>query len=143
MARRVTFKTVQCYHCAHRFEVSSSAESSSCPGCNKPVFVGDLNIKTLKPVQKVQTCGKIVVAKRGRIIADLVVAVEGMEVEGHVDAKKVVSGGPVTIGKKAEWRGDLMAPSLRIANGARIRRSYFEIPVDHLGVSDLPGHAPP
>ena len=143
MARRVTFRTVQCYHCAHRFEVSSSAESSSCPGCNKPVMVGDMTVKTLKPVQKVQTCGKIIVAKRGRIIADLIVAVEGIEVEGVIDAKKVISGGPVTLAKKAEWRGDLMAPSLQIADGAKVRRSYFEIPVDHLGVSDIVGRDPP
>ena len=143
MARRTGFKTVQCYHCAHRLEVSRSAESTSCPGCNRPLFVGDLHITTLKPVQKVQTCGRITVAKKGRIIADTVIAVEGMDVEGIVDAKRVISGGHVSIGPKAQWRGDLSAPSLVIALGAQVRWSHFNIPHDELGVSDLVGRAPP
>jgi DNA-directed RNA polymerase subunit RPC12/RpoP len=134
-------RVVQCYHCRHRSEVSPKAESIACPACNQRVIVGDVIVRELRPVSRVQTCGRIVVHEKARINAELVEAHEGVEVLGGLSAS-VVSGGPVIIGPKARWAGDCRAPSLRIHLGARIESGRFTVPDHGLGLEDLPGHTP-
>lgn len=133
---------VQCYHCRERFEVSIIAESTTCPGCNQRVIVGDVIVDTLRPVSRVQTCGKIVVKEKARVNAQIVEAHEGLEMLGGLTGN-VLSGGPVIIGPKAQWSGDCRAPSLEIRPGARIESGTFIIPDDSLGLDDLPGRDTP
>jgi hypothetical protein len=130
---------VQCYHCRHRFDVSCKAESVNCPECQQRVIVGDVVVRELRPVSRVQTCGRIVVHEKARINAELVEAHEGLEVLGGLSSAQVVSGGPVVIGPKARWAGDCCAPSLEIRLGARIESGRFMVPDDGLGLSSLPG----
>jgi predicted RNA-binding Zn-ribbon protein involved in translation (DUF1610 family) len=130
-------RVVQCYHCRHRFDVSPKAESTGCPSCGQRVIVGDVIVRELRPVSRVQTCGRIVVHEKARINAELVEAHEGIEVLGGLSAK-VVSGGPVIIGPKARWSGDCHAPSLHIHLGARIESGRFTVPDHGLGLEDLP-----
>ena len=56
--------------------------STSCPGCHKPVVVEDIVVTGLKRTQKLQTCGRIVIKSRGRVIAGAVEAQSGLEVHG-------------------------------------------------------------
>ena len=128
-------RLVQCYLCRHRFEVGRRAQSTACPQCSRAVIVGDVNVKQLKPVTAVKTCGRVVVHRKGRVIAKTVEAHLGIEVRGVLDAK-VVSGGPVVIGAKARWKGDCSAPSVIIKPGAQVA-GYFAVPDDRLGVGDL------
>ncbi|MFW6060159.1 MAG: polymer-forming cytoskeletal protein [Phycisphaeraceae bacterium] len=140
MARHAGPRTVQCYHCHHRFEVGGRAQSTSCPGCNKPVIVGDMVIKQLKgPLKEVRTCGRIEIHKRGRVLAELIEAHGGIECLGTIDAQRVLSGRPVTLGPKSRFKGDLTAPSLKIQKGARIDGGRFTVPDDALGLGDLEG----
>jgi DNA-directed RNA polymerase subunit RPC12/RpoP len=138
MSKAAAQRVVQCYHCRKRFDVSSKAESVNCPGCNQRVIVGDVIVKELRPVQRVQTCGRIVVHEKARVNAELVEAHEGIEMLGGLSAR-VISGGPVIIGPHARWNGDCHAPSLKIQLGARIEGGVFHVPDDSLGLSDLPG----
>ncbi len=129
---------VQCYHCRHRFEVSGSAQSTSCPKCHKPLIVEDVVVKQLRVVSKLQTTGKLVIERRGRVIAkSTVTANEGIEVVGNLDANEVVSGGPVVIGPKATWKGSLTAPSIEVKPGAKVLGGQFHVPADPLAVADL------
>lgn len=129
---------VQCYHCRHRFEVGGRAQSTSCPGCNKPVIVEDLVIDKLKAgLIELRTCGSITVKKKGRIMAEHIVAHGGIVCDGIIEAKRVLSGKPVVINKTATWRGDLQAPSLELKLGAKVKPSYFDIPADPQGLADL------
>lgn len=105
--------------------------STSCPKCYKGLVIEDVVIKTAHAVRKVQTCGKVLVEAKGRLIATSVEAAQGVEVQGVLEGN-VVSGGPVRIGPGAQWKGDLKAPSLRVELGARIARGYFVIPDDSL-----------
>lgn len=133
MARVLPPKTVQCYHCDHRFEVGGRAQSTSCPGCNKPVMVADQVIdKQRGPIRELKTCGKVTIKKRGRLICHHIVAHAGLECEGIVDAKTVISGMPVMLGKKSNFKGDLTAPAVVITEGATIQPSRFAIgpPID-------------
>ena len=122
--------------CGHLFEVGASAQSTSCPSCYKPVIVSDIIVNAFKAVTKVQTCGRIVIQKKGRVIAELVVANSGIEVDGIIDAKRVYSAGTVSIGAKAQWKGECHAPAVQIAEGATIANSYFVIPDDSLGLEE-------
>ena len=141
MAKVTGPRTVQCYLCRHRFEVSSRAQSTSCPGCHKPVIVEDFILKKNKPslmmVTSVQTCGRIVVPRRTRVVAKFVEAHGGIEVLGHMDAKQVVSGQLTVIGDKGHWKGNLKSPAVVIHERAVIEGGYFEVPADSLGLSTL------
>lgn len=126
MAKPPPPRTVQCYHCRHRFGVSPQTLTTVCPTCSKPLMVEDVVIKTAHSVRKIQTCGRLIVQKKGRVIAHSVEANGGVEVEGILEAK-VTSGGRVKIGAKGQWRGDCSAPSLEVEAGGRIDGGFFEI----------------
>ncbi|MEM7627348.1 MAG: polymer-forming cytoskeletal protein [Planctomycetota bacterium] len=145
MARALPPKTVQCYHCDHRFEVGGRAQSTSCPGCYKSVIVHDIEIgNQVGPKTELKTCGKIVIKKRGRLICQTVVAHDGLTCEGIIDARTVASRMPVTLGKKSNFKGDLTAPSVDIQAGAVIQPSRFAIgpPIDE-DSADPPPESPP
>jgi len=127
-------RAVQCYHCRARFEVSVRAESTACPHCGNRVIVGDIVVERLKPVHRVQTCGRVLVGPKGRVNAELVEAHRGVEMLGGLDAR-VCSGGPVLIGPRARWKGDCSAPSVEIREGARIEGGLFRIPERSVGVA--------
>jgi cytoskeletal protein CcmA (bactofilin family) len=126
-------RTVRCYHCGHTFEVSVQAQSTSCPKCSKQLRLEDVVVKTVEAVRKLQTCGRVVVQKKGRVVAQLVEAQMGVLVEGTMEAN-VISGGPVAIGPKAQWKGDCSAPSVSIQDGSVITKGYFVIPENRYGV---------
>jgi hypothetical protein len=129
-------RRVQCYHCRHRFDIAAQTQSTSCPKCSKQLRVEDVIVKGLEAVRKIQTCGKIVIEKKGRVIAQTVEAHGGVFVEGVLDAN-VISGGHVKIGSKALWKGDCRAPSIEIEGGCVITSGFFSIPDDALGLKDL------
>lgn len=139
MARHSGSRLVQCYHCRHRFEVGGRTRSTSCPNCNKPVIVEDIVVKSgvRGPLREDRTCGKVIVGKRGRLLAHHLEAHGGIECEGVLEARTIISGKPVTIGPKATFKGDLSAPALTIKLGAKLGASDLRIPDDPLGLGDL------
>ncbi len=141
LARTTGPKLVQCYLCGRRFEVSAMAQSTSCPGCNKPVMVADEVIKKVRgPIRELKTCGKITVMKKARLMAEQIVAHAGIENLGTIEAKKVVTGGGLILGPKSEFRGELHSQWVHMEEGAKIRPSAFHVPSDPSGLlkSDEP-----
>lgn len=146
MARYAGPRTVQCYHCRHRFEVGGRAQSTSCPGCYKPVIVSDIVVDGMpRLVTEIRTCGHIHVKKKGRIGAKLVEAHLGITCEGTIDAKEIRGGVHIHLGPKSYFKGDLKALALSVEEGAVIAPSHFDVPNDEWGLSTLPteGAAPP
>lgn len=142
MARHQGPRLVQCYHCRHRFEVSGRAQSTSCPGCNKALLVADEHITKLRgPLKELRTCGRITVAKRGRLIAETIEAHGGIECQGIIDAKHVLSGATVILGPKCDYHGDLTAPNVIMHKGAKVKPSRFAVPDDPLGLTGM--NSPP
>lgn len=86
-------RSVQCYHCRRRFEVGVRAVTVSCPGCHKRLVIEDLVIKNAQAYTKLQTCGRVVVQRRGHVMASLVEAHAGIEVLGVLEANAVTGGG--------------------------------------------------
>ena len=122
-------RRIACYHCHHAFDIGTSAKTGSCPKCSKRLLLEDVVVKALEAVRRIQTCGRVIVQKKGRVIAQLVEAKEGVFVEpGGVLEANVVSGGLVRIASKAVWKGDCRAPSLAIEDGCVIHGGYFEVP---------------
>jgi cytoskeletal protein CcmA (bactofilin family) len=91
-------------------------------------MVADQEIKGQRgPIRELKTCGQIVVKKRGRLICQHIVAHAGLTCEGIIDAKTVTSGQKVVLGPKSNFKGDLTAPAVDIADGAKIQPSRFAI----------------
>lgn len=138
------FRKVQCYHCRQTFDVGARAMTITCPKCFKRVQVQDVVVKEAQGLKRLQTCGKIIIERKGRVIADLVEAHEGIEVKGILQAA-VVAGGPVVLRSKSKWKGDCRAPELHIDEGASIQSGFFEIAgaeaSARLGLGPLPGVA--
>lgn len=120
-------RPIACYHCQHQFEASVRAMSLNCPKCSRRLQVDDVVVKGLHSVHEIQTCGKLVVQQGGHVIAKKVHAMDGVLVEGHLEAN-VTSGGPVKLGPKAKWKGDCRAPSLSVALGAVVTSGFFAVP---------------
>jgi len=97
-----------------------------CPKCGKQLLVDDIVVKTTQQVRKLQTCGRIIVQPKGRVVADVVEAHEGLECRGLVRTK-AYQGGPVLIGAKATWKGDCATPSLQVEAGATIEDGLFAV----------------
>ena len=140
MAKNKGPRMIQCYHCRHRFEVGGRAQSTSCPGCNKPLIVEDLVFDKKKSGigrVKIQTCGSITVKKGGRITAELVEGHGGITCHGTIEAKEVISGKVMVLAKTSLFYGNLKAPGVDMALGAKVKPSLFEVPSDPLGLEGL------
>lgn len=126
-------RSIHCYYCGRSISVSGRTTSTVCPACNKTVVVEDIVVKSYLGVRNVETCGRLIVTRKGRVVAQQrIVAHEGIELEGKLECKEALVTGPVVLGPKAEWRGDLAALSLSVAEGATIRRGYFAVPQNWL-----------
>ena len=100
-------------------------QSTVCPSCNRSLVVSDVVVNTLRAVRKIQTCGRVIVQRKGHVIAAVIEANEGVEVDGVLDGS-VVTQGPVRLGKTATWKGDYQAPSLSAESGCVVAE-FFEV----------------
>ena len=131
MAKAAAKRTVRCYLCGHGFTVSPRAMSTTCPRCNKAIKIEDVVVKSYIPVVELQTCGKIRIAKRGRVAAKRIQCGGGIICEGAMEGA-VETDGDVRLGPKAFWKGKtLQSRSLEIAAGAKL-----------IGVITVPWHRP-
>jgi len=138
MAKHAGTREVQCYRCGHRREVGGRTQSTNCPGCNKPLQVSDIVVKGYLAVKELQTCGRIIVHKKGKVIADLVEAQLGIECEGLIEAKQVIAGGNLQLGQKSTFKGgQTHAQNLIMKAGGKMKPSALNIPSDPKGVKDL------
>lgn len=133
MAKATGPKYVYCYHCGKRLQVGAHTKSTLCGGCNKTVLVEDIVVKRYYGVSNIETCGRLIVGRRGHAAAqNRIIALGGIELEGRLHCVHALSAGCVTIGPKAEWEGDLAALSLVVNEGAVIKDSQLLVPVDPL-----------
>lgn len=126
MSRPGQSRQVRCYHCTQWIEVSETALSLSCPCCCKRIVIQDLIVSGTYAGTKVQTCGRVVVERKGDLSAASVQASSGIFVDGSLKAN-VRSLGPVVIGAKARWKGDCEAPKIEIEPGASVEGGAFRI----------------
>lgn len=121
-----TVRTVQCYHCHRHFDVPGKAMSLSCPWCYRRVTLSDIVVKDECFAKALQTCGRIVVQKKGRLVASLIEARLGVETFGVIEGK-VRSGCRLYIGPQGRLRGDAIAPSIWIEPGGAMEGGLLHI----------------
>lgn len=103
--------------------------STTCPECNLSLVIEDIKVKGYIAVNSLETCGRLVIPKRKHVVVQAhVVAHAGIEVNGRLECEQAISQGPVILGPKADWMGDLRAPVLIVEPGATIQGGYFSIP---------------
>ena len=113
-------RIVRCYLCAHRWEVSARTMSTTCPACNKAIKVEDVLVKSYLPVNDLQTCGLIKVARRGRVAARNIQSGAGIDCQGSMEGAVETDGG-IKLGPKSSWKGKtLQSRSLAIDLGAKL-----------------------
>jgi len=118
---------IRCYHCRHAFDVAQKAMTVSCPKCYKQLLVQDIVIEKTHSVRKLQTCGRISVGPRGHVIAQVVDAVEGLDVRGVVEGG-AVRASHLHLAAKARFKGDCNVGRIDIEPGARIDGGLFTVP---------------
>ncbi len=122
-------RSVQCYHCRRAFTVPARAMSCSCPRCYKRVTIDDLVVSGNCWAARLQTCGYLTVERRGHLVASVIEARVGMQIDGYVEGQ-IVSGGKVWLGPRARIRGGITAPSLHIELGAVLDGGLFRVSPD-------------
>lgn len=94
----------------------------TCKHCYKSLRVEDVLIKAYEARRSIDTCGVVVVEKRGNVVADRILC-GGLIVRGKVKSS-VQSRGTVLVGPEADLIGDVTAPSLAIGAGAVLNGFY-------------------
>ncbi|MBX3358274.1 MAG: polymer-forming cytoskeletal protein [Phycisphaeraceae bacterium] len=127
MAKAPATRVVTCYHCRAVVELSAQARSATCPKCHKGLVLDDVVVEGYRAVRKIQTCGRVVVEKKGRFVGQSVEAIGGVEIQGTVEAN-IICGGRVHMGPKSHLKGDLTAGSLAVELGATIAGAVVKVP---------------
>jgi cytoskeletal protein CcmA (bactofilin family) len=112
-------RVVRCYHCRREIFVPLAARSASCPLCHRGLVLDDLLVRDNGFAGKLATCGKVLVEKKGRAITRPIDACEGVDILGSVEAR-IVSLGPLYLGRSARVKGECQAPSIVVERGAVI-----------------------
>ena len=113
---------VTCLFCGGVQEVGRKAMSITCKHCHKSLKLEDITISRYEARRQLDTCGVIVVEKKGQAICDRILC-GGLVVRGKVRGA-VSSRGPVLIGGEAEVKGDVTAPTLAVGAGAILNGHY-------------------
>jgi hypothetical protein len=120
-------RSIRCYFCGHHFDVSELTMSVPCPRCNKALKVEDVHVKTYIPVNDLQTCGKITVAKNGRVVAKVIRAGSGIDCEGTLEGA-IEADDHMTLSERSTWKGKtLLTRSLVVADGAKLH-GHVKVP---------------
>lgn len=121
-----TLRTVRCYLCGKPFDAPGKAISLSCPWCYRRVTLDDIVIREECYTNRVQTCGRIVVLKRGKLRASLIEASLGVEVYGLAEGR-IRSHARLYVAPKGIIKGEAWAPTVQLEPGAIVDGAAFKI----------------
>lgn len=110
-------REIFCTHCGEPSEVGQRAMSVFCPHCKKRLILENFKITSYHGVREFATCGDIVIEKHGHVAA--MIKVGNLTVKGKVQGS-ITARGFVIIHKTARLQGDIQAPTLQVASGARL-----------------------
>lgn len=114
--------TIVCLYCDKAQEVSRRAMQITCKHCYKSLRVEDVVIKQYEARRSIDTCGVVVVEKRGNVVADRIHC-GGLIVRGKVKSG-VHCRGTVLVGPEADLIGDVTALALAVGAGAVLNGFY-------------------
>jgi len=114
-------REVLCTHCDRPIDIPATAMSVNCRHCHRRVIIEDVRIKGYHAVMRLATAGRVEVAKRAQVVAQ--VRVNDLAVEGGVKGD-ITAVGRVSIGKKGWIQGDVNCRSLAVQPGAALHGFY-------------------
>lgn len=124
--QRVETREVICTHCDRPIDIPATAMSVSCRHCHRRVIIEDLQIKSYHAVTRLATAGRLEVARKGKLVAQ--VRVQEMLVDGQVEGD-VVALDRLDISKKAAVVGNVSCRRLTVQLGARLA-GHFTVDPD-------------
>ncbi len=110
-------RRVVCTHCDRPIEIPASAMSVSCRFCHRRVIIEDIVIKAYHAVVRLATAGRVEIAGKAHVIAEI--RVNELVVEGAVKGN-ITALDRVLIGKKGSVLGNLCSRSLEVEPGATL-----------------------
>jgi len=110
--------TIVCLYCGKPQQVGRRAMSLPCRFCHKSLRVEDILLNRYEARRLIETCGSITIESNGNVFADQLTC-GSLLVRGQLKGN-VVCRGTVVIDSSGIVRGDITAPKIRIAEGARI-----------------------
>lgn len=113
--------------------------TARCGHCQQSLDIPDIRIKGHHWGGVLLSCGRVWIGRKADVTCTLAIGSLGADVLGRFTGV-LVSGGPVSIGPKAELIGAVWAPELRIEAGALVSGGPFVVPCDPLGHIDLRGN---
>jgi hypothetical protein len=142
-------QTIVCLYCGKPQEVALRAQTVTCKFCTKPLKLNDEIIKVYHAQRKLDTCGIVVVEKKGQVVVTERILCGGLVVRGRVKGN-ITSRGPVLVGPEAEIRGDVVAPTVAVGAGA-VLHGYYKVgqkdtnygAIAHDAMQARPDGAPP
>jgi cytoskeletal protein CcmA (bactofilin family) len=126
MLNKPKFRKVKCLHCHKPFPVPEAATILTCPNCSKRVRVDNVVVSRPTFTARLETCGKLVIMAKGKLVANVVQAALGIECQGEMDARAVAAS-HVLLDNGARWKGDLRTAAIKIMPGATVVGGQFQI----------------
>jgi len=110
-------REIICIHCGGHNEVGVKAMSVFCKHCSRRLVVEDFQIKGFHAARSFDTCGDVIVEKRGQLAA--FVRAKNLVIRGKVKGD-VEARGRVEISRTGEVQGNVTAPALVVESGGMI-----------------------
>ena len=123
--KRVETREVVCTHCDRPIEIPATAMSVSCRHCHRRVIIEDLQIKSYHAVTRLATAGRVEVARRGKLVAQ--VRVQEMVIDGQVEGD-VTALDRLEISKRAAVIGNVSCRRLIVQPGAKLAGHFVVDP---------------
>lgn len=110
--------TIVCLYCGKPQQVGRRAMSLPCRFCHKSLRVEDILLNRYEARRIIETCGAITIEANGNVFGDLTCG--SLTIRGQLKGN-VLCRGTVFIDSSAVIRGDITAPIIKIAEGARLQ----------------------
>jgi hypothetical protein len=113
-------RTIRCPNCSGSQEISASAQSVVCRHCNVTVKVTDQKISNYSATVALETCGSLVIEKKGALVVQKRVVASELTLKGSLKGNTIVYDS-AHIGAGAQLVGDLKARVLIVDDGAALK----------------------
>jgi hypothetical protein len=109
-------RPIRCDHCGALHHVAPHARTMTCASCYRGLVLDDLVLRATHMGSKLLTAGLVVVQPRVRVKSPLILAGEGVEVQGEAEGV-VRCYGAVVVGPGGALRGEVFAASIAVLEG--------------------------
>lgn len=90
MYRNQYFKDAECFECGHKYKVSRSTRSATCPSCSATIPLDDVEVN-MHSGESIRTRGDVLIRKRGQVSAELIQC-KDLRCQGILEANVKASG---------------------------------------------------